>query len=74
MTRRNHKERTVRKIIKLGGSYVISIPIEHISELNWREKQKVVVELSGKKLIIKDWKPNKTHKQHGNNRKSTKAS
>lgn len=34
----------------------VTIPIEYIRELKWRERQKVTVRKSGKKLIIEDWK------------------
>jgi len=40
----------------LGGSLVVSIPVEYVDTLKWREKQKVVVKRSGKKLVITDWK------------------
>jgi antitoxin component of MazEF toxin-antitoxin module len=50
----NKKE--VRKITKLGGhSLGVTIPIEIVRELKWRERQKVVVKKSGKKIIIQDW-------------------
>lgn len=50
------KDKNVRKITKLGGkSLAVTIPIEYIRELKWRERQKVVVKKSGKKLIIQDW-------------------
>jgi len=47
----------VRKITKLGGhSLGLTLPIEYVRELKWKERQKVVVEKSGRKLVIKDWK------------------
>jgi bifunctional DNA-binding transcriptional regulator/antitoxin component of YhaV-PrlF toxin-antitoxin module len=57
MANKNSKERTIRKLTKVGnGSISVTIPIEDIRELGWREKQKVVVKRKGKKLIITDWK------------------
>ena len=58
-TRRTLDERNIRKITKLAGgsSYGVTLPIEFVRELGWRERQKVVVKKSGKKLIIEDWKP-----------------
>jgi antitoxin component of MazEF toxin-antitoxin module len=34
----------------------VTLPIELMRELKWREKQKVVVTKRGNKLIIEDWK------------------
>lgn len=51
------KEKNIRKITKLDGkSYAVTIPIEMIKELKWKERQKVVVKRTGSKIIIKDWK------------------
>lgn len=33
----------------------VTLPIEYIRKLGWREHQKLVVEKKGKNLIIKDW-------------------
>ena len=56
-TRRKLEERNIRKITKMAGgsSYGITLPIEMVRKLGWREKQKVVVKQRGKKLIIQDW-------------------
>ena len=48
--------RSIRKIFKSGNSYAITLPIELVKELNWRETQKLVVEKKGNNLIISDWK------------------
>jgi len=58
MGRKSLEDRNVRKVTKTGGgkSYAVTIPIEFIRELGWRERQKVVVEKKGKSLVIKDWK------------------
>ncbi len=53
--RRKLQDRNIRKISKRKGSYAITLPIEMIRELKWREKQKVVVKKQGEKLIIVDW-------------------
>ena len=46
----------IRKITKTGNyTYYINIPREYIKVLGWRKKQKVVVKLSEKKIIIDDW-------------------
>jgi antitoxin component of MazEF toxin-antitoxin module len=57
MARRTLTERHIRKISKVGGGRSISVtlPIEFIRELGWREKQKVVVKKKGKTLVIEDW-------------------
>lgn len=55
---RSLKEKNIRKLTKTGsgGSYALTLPIEMVEKLGWKEHQKVVVELEGKKIIIKDWK------------------
>ncbi len=48
----------IRKIVKNGaGTYYISIPKEMIKKLKMKERQKVTVRTSGKKIIIEDWEP-----------------
>lgn len=56
-TRRKLEERNIRKITKTGrgASYSLTLPIEFVRKLGWREKQKVVVSLRGKTITIKDW-------------------
>lgn len=55
---RNRDEK-IRKLQNAGrGSYTISLPIQGIRKLRWRENQKLVVEFDErrKRFIIKDWK------------------
>lgn len=56
-TRRKIGEEGIRKLTKLAGgsSYGITLPIDHIRELGWKERQKLTVKKVGKKLIIEDW-------------------
>lgn len=56
MARRTLEDRNIRKLSKRGSSYTVTLPIEAIRKLNWRNGQKVVVEEKGNSLIIKDWK------------------
>jgi len=54
---RKTKDTNIRNIQRSGGSYYITIPIEIIRELGWKERQKVIVkQTSGNKIEIKDWK------------------
>ena len=56
MTTRKTEDKNIRKIIKTGKtSLSVTIPVEYINKLKWREKQKVVVNLRGKKITIEDW-------------------
>ena len=58
-TMRKLSEKNIRKLIRLGGengSLALTIPKEMVTELGWREKQKIVVNQRGKKLVVKDWK------------------
>jgi len=57
MSTRKLEDKSIRKLTKVGRqSIAVTIPIEIIRELGWREKQKVVVKKSGSKLIVSDWK------------------
>ena len=58
MARRNLEDRNIRKLTRTGGGKSISVtlPIEYIRQLGWRDRQKVVIKKSGQKLIIEDWK------------------
>jgi len=62
MPRRKLSEQNIRKITKMGGgkSYGITIPIQYLRQLKWRERQKVVVKKRGKKIIIEDWERRET--------------
>ncbi|MBN2093992.1 MAG: hypothetical protein JW740_01295 [Candidatus Zambryskibacteria bacterium] len=47
----------IRNIQKTRSTYYVTMPIDIIKELKWKERQKVVVEKYGKnKIIISDWK------------------
>ena len=48
----------VRKLQVVSGSktYIVSIPLDMIKQLKWKKGRKVVVELKGKEVIVKDWK------------------
>jgi len=51
------KNKSVRSISKTGGgkSYSITLPIDIVHKLKWRERQKVAVSLRSKTITIKDW-------------------
>ncbi len=58
MSRRKLENKNVRKLTRIGNrSLGLTIPIDMLRSLKWREKQKVVVKRIGKSLIINDWKP-----------------
>jgi bifunctional DNA-binding transcriptional regulator/antitoxin component of YhaV-PrlF toxin-antitoxin module len=57
MTKHERKHGIPRKLLKTGTyTYYLTIPKEYIEELGWKVKQKVVVKLSGKKVVVEDWK------------------
>lgn len=58
MARRKLSEKNIRKLTKMGGgrSMGLTLPIEMIKELKWRERQKIKVRRFGKKIILEDWK------------------
>ena len=50
-------DKSVRKLTKLGGKSIgLTLPIEIVRELSWKEKQKVVVTRVRGGVLIKDWK------------------
>ena len=55
--RRRIENRNIRKLTKSGGGASISLtlPIEIVRELKWRDNQKVVVKKRGKGILIIDW-------------------
>lgn len=56
MARSKLEDRNVRKVNKDGsGSVRITLPIEIIRELKWRDGQKVVVKKKGQGIYIEDW-------------------
>ena len=57
MAMRKLINKEVRKIAKLGKtSLAVTLPKELVSELGWKEKQKVTVKRAHGGLLIKDWK------------------
>ena len=57
MARRKSTEKHIRKLTRVGKfSMSVTIPVEYIRDLKWRERQKVVVKKRANKLIIEDWK------------------
>lgn len=57
MSRRKTDKSNVRSLTRLGrGSLGLTLPIELVRELGWREKQKVTVKRVRGGLVIKDWK------------------
>ena len=55
MPARKLRDKSIRKIIRNGNSYAVTIPIEIMNQFKWREKQKVVVKKRGKGILIVDW-------------------
>ncbi|MFH1956057.1 MAG: hypothetical protein ABIJ28_00190 [Patescibacteria group bacterium] len=57
MARRQLKDKNIRKLTKIGRKSIgLTLPIEMVKELKWREKQKVVVKKVRGVVIIRDWK------------------
>lgn len=56
MATRKLADKNIRKILKNGDSFAVTIPIEIMNELKWKEKQKVVVKKVRGGFIVKDWK------------------
>ncbi len=57
MGARKASEQEIRNITQNStGTYQITIPKKLISELRWRQGQKVTVRRSGDSLTVADWK------------------
>ena len=58
MARRKMEAHNTRKLTRMGGgkSLGLTLPIDLVRKLGWKERQKVVVKKRGKKLITEDWK------------------
>ena len=59
MPKQKTKKNNVRKLTRSGRkgrSLGLTIPIELVNSLGWKERQKVVVKKIGRKLVVKDWK------------------
>jgi len=59
MPTRKLEDKNIRKLTRMGragGSLGLTIPIEIVNELKWKERQKVTVKISRKRVIISDWK------------------
>lgn len=59
MPRPNNRSKQVRKLGTTGNadspSYYVTLPINLIRQLQWKDGQKLVVKKSRNKLVIEDW-------------------
>jgi hypothetical protein len=57
MANKKAEERNIRKLTRIAKRSIgITLPIELVRELKWREKQKVIVKKVRGGVLIKDWK------------------
>ena len=58
MARQKLEDRNVRKLTRTGRgkSVSVTLPIEYVRDLGWKDKQKVVITKKGSALVIEDWK------------------
>ena len=56
MASRKLEKRNVRNIQRFKESYYVTLPIEIVRKLKWKERQKVVVKMRGRGIAIADWK------------------
>ncbi|MBU4331635.1 hypothetical protein KKD20_00720 [Patescibacteria group bacterium] len=56
MARRKIENKNIRKLSRIGNRSIgLTLPIEIVRKLKWREKQKVVANKRGKGILITDW-------------------
>jgi hypothetical protein len=63
MANKKQSEKNIRKLIKVGtgkGSLALTVPVEMLTALGWKEKQRVTVKRKASKLIVSDWKKKKS--------------
>jgi len=59
MTRRKLEDKNIRKISRIGNkSLGVTLPVEMLKDLKWKEKQKVVVKRVRGGILIRDWRKN----------------
>jgi len=57
MAKQQPKGSNIRKLTKIGGKSIgLTLPIEMVRGLGWKEKQKIVVKRVKRGLLINDWK------------------
>lgn len=57
MPNTSYKQKDIRKLTRVGrASFAVTLPVEYLAKLKWREKQKLKVLLKGRSIIIRDWK------------------
>lgn len=57
MSNKKSNEKNVRKLTKIGKRSIgLTLPIDFVRELSWRERQKVKVTKVRGGLQIKDWR------------------
>ncbi|MFA6520588.1 MAG: hypothetical protein WCT44_03215 [Candidatus Paceibacterota bacterium] len=53
---RKIKDAKIRNLQQSGGSYYLTLPIEVVRALGWKERQKLVVTKIQGGVQVKDWK------------------
>ncbi|MCL5667234.1 MAG: hypothetical protein M1383_05705 [Patescibacteria group bacterium] len=54
---RKNDQKNIRKLYRQGStSMAVTLPIEMVADLKWRERQKVKVSKVRGGILIKDWK------------------
>lgn len=57
MANRSSEERNTRSLMRMkSGTYHVSLPIEMVQHLKWREKQKLNVSIGKNEIVIRDSK------------------
>ena len=60
MANKKSTDKNIRKLTKIGRQSIgLTLPIEMVRGLGWREKQKVVVKKANGSLIIRDYRTKK---------------
>jgi len=57
MSRQKMDKEKLRKIQSSKGSYFVTLPINKMRELGWKNGHKVIIKKWGDGFVIGDWKP-----------------
>lgn len=57
MSTRKLEDKNIRKITRVGkSSLCVTLPVEMVNELGWKEKQKVKASRIKGGIVIRDWR------------------
>jgi len=57
MANKKNSDKNTRKLTRVGkSSFSVTLPVDFVAKLKWKERQKLRVFLKGRSIVIRDWK------------------